>query len=90
MITLGQATRELGYDAYNETRSGGKLTEVGVRMIAEMNRAGVLIDISHLNDPCSLDAIEVSERPLVASHSNPRALQSCCRTSLEKTRILLD
>lgn len=79
MITLGQATRELGYDAYNETRSGGKLTEVGVRMIAEMNRAGVLIDISHLNDPCSLDAIEVSERPLVASHSNPRALDATPR-----------
>jgi membrane dipeptidase len=79
MITLGQATRELGYDAYNETRSGGKLTEVGVRLIAEMNRAGVLIDISHLNDPCSLDAIEVSERPLVASHSNPRALEATPR-----------
>ena len=74
MITLGQATRELGYDAYNETRSGGRMTEVGVRMLVEMNRAGILIDISHLNDPCSLDAIEVSQRPVVATHSNPRAL----------------
>ena len=74
MITVGQATRELGYDAYNETRSGGRLTEVGVQMVQEMNRAGILIDISHLNDPCSLDAIEVWRKPVVASHSNPRAL----------------
>ena len=44
-------------------------------MIQEMNRCGILIDISHLNDPCSLDAIEVSAKPLVASHSNPRALE---------------
>ena len=74
MITIAQATRELGYDPYNETRSGGRITELGVRMIREMNRAGVLVDISHLNDPCSLDAIEISEVPVIASHSNPRAL----------------
>jgi membrane dipeptidase len=74
MITVGQATRELGYDPYNETRSGGRLTDLGVRMLQEMNRAGILIDISHLNDPCSLDAIEVSSKPVVATHSNPRAL----------------
>jgi membrane dipeptidase len=74
MITIAQATRELGYDPYTETRSGGRITDLGVRMIREMNRAGILVDISHLNDPCSLDAIESSEAPVVASHSNPRAL----------------
>jgi membrane dipeptidase len=84
MITVGQATRELGYDAYNETRSGGRLTEVGVRLLHEMNRAGILIDISHLNDPCSLDAIEVSSKPVVASHSNPRALEPTPRNMPEE------
>jgi membrane dipeptidase len=74
MITLGQGTRELGYDPYNETRSGGRLTDLGVQVLREMNRAGILIDISHLNDPCSLDALEISEKPVVASHSNPRKL----------------
>ncbi len=74
MITLGQATRELGYDPASETRSGGRLTELGVQVLRELNRAGILIDISHLNDPCSLDALEVTERPVVASHSNPRKL----------------
>ncbi|MGO8731830.1 MAG: dipeptidase [Terriglobia bacterium] len=74
MITLGQDTRELGYDPYSETRSGGRLTELGVQVLRELNRAGILIDISHLNDPCSLDALEISEKPAVASHSNPRKL----------------
>ncbi len=74
MITLGQGTRELGYDPYNETRSGGRLTDLGVQVLREMNRLGILIDISHLNDPCSLDALDVSAKPVVASHSNPRQL----------------
>jgi len=74
MVTVGQATRELGYDPYNETRSGGRLTDLGVQVLREMNRLGILIDISHLNDPCSLDALEITEKPVVASHSNPRKL----------------
>ncbi len=72
MITLSQAMRDLGYDAYNETRSGGRLTELGVRMIQEMNRNGIVIDLSHTSDACSLDIIETSAAPVVASHSNPR------------------
>jgi membrane dipeptidase len=74
MITIGQATRELGWDPSNETRSGGRLTQLGVRMIEEMNRCGILIDLAHSNDPCALDAIEVSTAPLVDTHSNPRKL----------------
>ena len=80
MITLGQDTRELGYDPASETRSGGRLTELGVQVLRELNRAGILIDISHLNDPCSLDALEISEKPVVASHSNPRKLISGARS----------
>jgi len=72
MITLGQATRELGWDPSNETRSGGRLTQLGVRMIEEMNRLGILIDLAHSNDPCALDAIEISASPVVDTHSVPR------------------
>ena len=74
MITIGQATRELGWDASGETRSGGRMTELGVRMIEEMNRCGILIDLAHTTDPCALDVIEVSEKPVVDTHSNPRSL----------------
>ena len=75
MITIGQSTRELGWDASGELRSGGRMTELGVRMIKEMNRCGILIDLAHSNDPCALDAIEVSEKPVIDTHSNPRALE---------------
>ncbi|MBT4101090.1 MAG: hypothetical protein HOE86_25760, partial [Gemmatimonadetes bacterium] len=75
MITIGQATRELGWDPSNEVRSGGRLTELGVRMIAEMNQCGILIDLAHSNDPCALDVIDLSTRPVVDTHSCPRALR---------------
>ena len=78
-ITLAVAGRELGYDGYDETRSGGKVTELGVRLLHEMNACGILIDISHLNDPCSLDVIAVSGKPVIASHSNPRSLSGSLR-----------
>jgi membrane dipeptidase len=80
MITLGQATRELGWDPSNETRSGGRLTQLGVRMIEEMNRLGILIDLAHSNDPCALDAIEISELPVVDTHSIPRVFDEDPRT----------
>ena len=75
MITIGQGTRELGWDVSDELRSGGRMTALGVRMIEEMNRRGILIDLAHTNDPCALDAIEVSERPVIDTHSGPRALE---------------
>ncbi len=78
-ITLAVSGRELGYDGYDETRSGGRLTTLGVRLIHEMNGCGILIDISHLNDVCALDVIEVSTKPVIASHSNPRALSGSLR-----------
>ena len=74
MITIGQAARELGWDTSGETRSGGRMTDLGVRMIQEMNRCGILIDLAHSNDPCALDTIDISEKPVVDSHSGPRAL----------------
>ena len=74
MITIAQATRELGWDPSNEIRSGGRLTELGVRMIAEMNQCGILIDLAHSNDSCALDAIDISEFPVLDTHSAPRTL----------------
>lgn len=78
-ITLAVSGRELGYDGYDETRSGGQLTALGVRLLHEMNACGILVDISHLNDVCSLDVIELSAKPVIASHSNPRTFSGSLR-----------
>lgn len=57
----------------NGTRSGG-LTERGKEMIREMNRLGILVDISHVSDSTFFDAVAASAYPVIASHSSARAL----------------
>ncbi|MBM3276739.1 MAG: membrane dipeptidase [Candidatus Handelsmanbacteria bacterium] len=81
MITLGQSGRELGYDASDEVRSGGRMTTLGLRMIREMNRAGILIDLAHTNEVCALDIIENSASPVIDSHSNPQVLEPSPRNT---------
>lgn len=50
------------------------LTAYGRQAVREMNRLGIVIDLSHVGERTSLDAIELSEDPVVFSHSNPRSL----------------
>ena len=49
------------------------LTADGRQAVAEMNRLGITVDISHVGDRSSLEAIELSTKPVIASHSNVRA-----------------
>jgi len=55
--------------------SDGPLTSLGIQAVQEMNRIGMLVDLSHVGRRASLEAIEVSTDPVIFSHSNPRALQ---------------
>ena len=57
----------------NNTRTGG-LTAYGRQIVREMNRLGVLVDISHVSDSTFWDAIQTSTKPIIASHSSARAL----------------
>jgi membrane dipeptidase len=50
------------------------LTDFGKDVVREMNRQGILVDISHVSDKTFYDALEVSKAPLIASHSSCRAL----------------
>lgn len=79
MITLSVSGRDFGYDGHDELRSGGRLTDLGVHMVREMNQCGILIDLAHTNDVCALDIIEVSEKPVLDTHSRPRALEGDTR-----------
>lgn len=56
------------------TNEGRGLTGLGRQLVRECNRMGILVDVSHLNDPGFWDVVEVTERPFVASHSNVRSL----------------
>jgi membrane dipeptidase len=50
------------------------LTDFGKEIVREMNRQGILVDISHVSDKTFYDALEVSKAPLIASHSSCRAI----------------
>ena len=52
----------------------GGLTHFGKDVVREMNRLGMVIDVSHLSDKGFYDLLEVSNKPFIASHSNARAL----------------
>src|SRR5690348_15523373 len=50
------------------------LTDFGKEIVREMNRQGIMVDISHVSDKTFYDALDVSKSPLIASHSSCRAL----------------
>ena len=50
------------------------LSEFGKQVVAEMNRLGMMVDISHVSDKTVLDVLEMSTAPIIASHSSARAV----------------
>lgn len=65
---------EVGYPNSEWKHQHEGLTPFGQELVAEMNRCGVLIDVSHLSDQGFYDVAHLSTQPFVASHSNARAL----------------
>ena len=56
----------------NNTHNG--VSEFGAKVIAEMNRLGVMVDLSHAHEKSFWDALDISATPIVCSHSSCRAL----------------
>lgn len=50
------------------------LTPFGVRLVARMNELGMMVDVSHASEPAFNEVLHVSRAPIIASHSNARAL----------------
>ncbi len=72
-IQLTYNTRTFAGDGVFEDHDGG-LSKFGKEMVREMNRVGILVDLSHGGRRTTLDAIDASEKPCVFTHSNPHAL----------------
>jgi membrane dipeptidase len=71
-------------DGCLEERAGG-LTRFGRALVAEMNRAGVGIDLSHCGDRTALEAARASERPVFLTHANAKAVNDRPRNKLDET-----
>ena len=56
----------------DEGSEHGGISELGEKVVKEMNRLGIMVDISHGNDSVFYDAISLSKAPIIASHSNAR------------------
>ena len=58
----------------DEEDLGGGLTRFGMALVKEMNRLGMLVDVSHISERGFWDVLEISEHPVIASHSNCKTL----------------
>jgi membrane dipeptidase len=73
-MTLTHGTTIDWADSATDTARHGGMTDLGVTVVAEMNRLGMLVDISHVSADTMRQAIEASRAPVIASHSSAFAL----------------
>ena len=72
-ITLTHSkTNHISDSSYDENIQWGGLSDFGKQLIKEMNLVGVMVDISHVNDDAFYQAIQISNTPVIASHSSLR------------------
>ncbi|MCI0751849.1 MAG: dipeptidase [Flammeovirgaceae bacterium] len=72
-VTLTHATDNLICDSsYDTTRTWNGLSPFGKEVVAEMNRVGIMIDISHVSDSTAFQVLRLTKAPVIASHSSCR------------------
>jgi membrane dipeptidase len=72
-ITLTHGKDNLIGDAsYDTTATYGGLSAFGEKVVAEMNRVGIMVDLSHVSDNTFRDALAITKVPVIASHSSVR------------------
>lgn len=75
-MTLTWSNRNDIADGINEEATGSGLTLFGKHVVAEMNRLGMLVDVSHISTAGFWSVIETSTKPIIATHSNAKSLCS--------------
>ena len=78
LYNVGFRITTLGWNEQNvltgSNTTGGGLTDLGRAFVREAQRLGMIIDVSHISDEGFWDIIKITEKPIIASHSNSRAV----------------
>src|SRR5437879_8016233 len=83
-MTLSHFYNDEWADSSTDKPVHNGLTDFGKEVVREMNRQGILVDISHVSDKSFYDALEVSKAPLMASHSSCRAISNHARNMTDQ------
>ena len=87
---LGQRVSQLTYNARNLIGNGSTerhdegISDFGATVIARMNEVGMAVDASHCGDRTTLDAFELSKKPVLLTHSNCRAISGHVRSKTDE------
>lgn len=72
-ITLAHGEdNRISDSSYDDSNTHNGLSEFGREVVSEMNRVGIMVDVSHISDNAFHDVMEVTEAPVIASHSSAR------------------
>lgn len=78
LYKVGFRISTLGWNEQNvltgSHKTGGGLTELGREYVREAQRLGMIVDVSHISDAGFWDIMKITEKPIIASHSNSRAV----------------
>ena len=92
---LGVRIMQLTYNNQNLLGTGycerndAGLTLFGRNVVREMNRLGMIVDVSHTSEKTCFDAIEYSERPIAVTHANPRSFHDVARNKSDDLLVEL-
>lgn len=88
-MTLSHTRNNDICDSSTDTVEHGGLSDFGKEVVREMNRLGMIIDVSHISDDAFFDCIKYSNAPIVATHSSARALYDHPRNLSDEMIIAL-
>ncbi|HET6629585.1 MAG TPA: dipeptidase [Woeseiaceae bacterium] len=72
-ITLAHSlSNHISDSSYDDNKQWGGLSDFGFEVVKEMNRLGIMVDVSHISDGAFYNVMEVTQAPVIASHSSAR------------------
>lgn len=83
-LTLTHSLNTDWADSSGEAAKHNGLTAFGRQVVEELNRLGVMVDVSHVSDKTFWDALAISKAPLIASHSSCRAISGHARNMTDE------